>query len=181
MRIHILKKSQQYILLFITLLIIFFLIFLSNIIIQFRNKNSEMIGENLKVRPYDSIYAIIDAPLVLNYPLLDKIDKILPKNTNLLTIFFLKNQIGNDEAIKKLIEKYNSVFKYIFENDILCLEIALDTKDGKVIFQQILYDSKCNRNYNYIFKVGDYFFRISVIIDNKYLINEAIKYVTSNA
>lgn len=175
-----LKKSQQYILLFMTMLIIFFLIFLSNIIVQFRNKNSERIGENLKVRPYDSIYAIIDTPLILNYPLHDDKGEILPKNTNLLTIFFLKNQIGNDLAIENLFKKYNGVFKYVFGDD-LCLEIALDSKDGKVNFKKIIYSIECNRNYNYLFKVGDYFFRVSVIIDNKYLINEAINYVKNNA
>lgn len=190
------KRSQQYILLFLTMIIIFFLIFLSNVILRMRDKTAESVGKNLKTKPYDSIYALLDAPLILHFPAYDEknrnYESIASKRINLLTIFTFKNKIStlnnqiladqNHELLEKLINKYETTFKAIFEEDILCIEIALDTGNRVTNFEKLTsYDNlKCKRNEGYIVKIGDYLYRISIVIDKKYLLKEGMNYVNQN-
>ncbi|MEM1988898.1 MAG: hypothetical protein QXS41_03610 [Candidatus Woesearchaeota archaeon] len=168
------KKAQQYITLFIAILLIFFLIFGTGVIISSLSLQGEKITLLIN-SDLESIYAIIDTPLYLS--LNDISDsKIYYKDIALVNLLSVSYQNSID-SLQYIFEKYNSTFKQVF-NDLVCIEQYELDSDGKK--SNIVMYNECKKSKDSVLLTfGKYNFKISIQkeSDQKFIMNEALEYL----
>lgn len=170
------KKAQQYITLFIAVLLIFILILGTSMIISSLSFYGERVVSSIN-SDYESLYAIVDTPIYLPFNALDITDKnIYYKELTLLNLIAMAYK-ENIADFDQLFLKYNNTFSLIFE-DKICLEYYELGEDQKKKAERKFNECKRSKE-NVLLSFGKYHFKIAIEKekDQKFLFNEVQKYL----